>query len=129
MHREIPGDIAERLNLWHRRAVLWHVTGFLVAFLGTVSGLAVTAFTTQMGDVGVRTAGFVTAVCTAILALGNPIAYGNRYRRAWRILDNARLHFSLDDAATISGLISATQKGEEIIGLVEIERQNQTQSA
>jgi len=113
--------VAQRLKSWDRLANIWHFSGVSLSLFGVASGLAITAFTQSIGELGTRCLGFLAALSPAVLGALKPVDMGNRYRRAWRVLDDATMRFEPGDDASRGALIDAVRKGEDIIGLVRSE--------
>lgn len=62
--------------------------------------------------------GFAAGMSTAAIGGLKPIEMGNRYRQAWRLLDDALLKFEAGVGGSVGTVTSAIAQGERIIGSV-----------
>jgi hypothetical protein len=112
----IPPEVLALLETWDASSVRFLVAGYLLVGLGILSGLAVTAFTSTLPNLAIKTLGFVSAACTGLLAAYHPIEVGNSFRDAWRVLNAASLEYKLDEKKrTADRLVEAVREGESLI--------------
>ena len=114
--RSIPKEINARRALWNRNATLFHGLFVTLTVLGTVAGLAVSAFADVVSVMAIRGLGFLAASCSAVVAATSLGRMGDRYREAWRILDLACMKYQADSTRQIGTLLSAIRTGEACIG-------------
>lgn len=118
MSAQVPDEVKAQLSLWSRNAMLYMITGYLLAVAGTLCSLAVATFADSLIPIYIRSLTFVAAVSTALLAIIRPFEAANVFWAAWRVLNLATLEFVLDNAHDPARLASAVKEGHRLIAKV-----------
>ena len=112
-------EAVDLLSTWKFWAYLWNGGAWLLLIVGILSGLAVTAFNETIGSTKTKILGFISAVCTTVIASASPFDMANRYFSAWRILHHATMEYSykLDNKLNpdFSVVLNAELQGEAIL--------------
>jgi hypothetical protein len=117
----VVDKISDRHAAWFKyfrrwRAIFWGC-GILAA---TASALAASS----VAGTAAPYFAVLSSICIAILGFTNPQRRANGYVAAWRIVGSALLRYAAGDAS-VSDLVSAVDRGEAIIGEIDIKDANE----
>lgn len=129
---KVVAEIEKKINMWHWYAKLLRFVHIGIGLVATISSITIASkafdgtFPFLWYTVDGRALGpwiaWLTAISTGILTSFNLGKKSNNMRSAWRKLNAAKMIYdsSAKKDTPICNLIKAYEKGEEIIGDVEI---------
>ena len=103
-----PDDIRSTLAAWYR---LWRQSAGMHYGLG-IGGIVFSGMATQWPNR--PTLPFLTGLCTALIAFGNPERRYLKFVRAWRVLNTASMRYRAG-LITREQLIDAEERGQSLI--------------
>lgn len=115
--RELPIETQQLLSTWHDHFKLWWVIHYILGIVGTVLAITVAShpkFLLSFIHL-IDILAWISAICIVLITLLMPSRRAKAYVNAWRILNNACIHYRMDDSFTMKELLNAVEEGEKII--------------
>jgi len=117
----VVNKISDRHTAWFGYFRTWRAIFWLCGIVSaTASALAASKVA---GDAAPYFA-VLSSVCIAVLGFTNPQRRANAYVAAWRIVGSALLRYGTGES-NVSDLVSAVDRGEEIIGVIDTRDANE----
>ncbi|MGD9728289.1 MAG: hypothetical protein AB7G68_11035 [Nitrospiraceae bacterium] len=119
MNRTVPPGYLELLPVWNRLAQKLQTLYVVLGVISTVCSLSAATFTTELGNIGVKSCSFSAALALGLIGAFKLGSKANGARNAWRLLNAAVLAYQGDDNYTIQELHKQYLAGESLLGDID----------
>jgi len=118
--RKVPGEIRKHLNTWDWQARLLRIIHALLGIIAIACSLLVASKINTFDSELIEWLAFFAAISTGLLSGFDLGSKANRMRRAWRLLNAAKMMYEANETE-LKEVINAYKEAENLIGDVKEE--------